>query len=1031
MKSISDLFIIRPVMTTLVMLGILVFGYTAYRDLPVSDLPNVDYPTIQVSASLPGASPETMASAVATPLEKQFLTIDGIDSMTSSSNVGSTSITIQFSLSKNIDAAAQDVQSAITGVLGRLPKNMPTPPTYRKVNPAMSPILFIALTSKTLPLSELDEYAETLLAQQISTVSGVAQVNVYGAQKYAVRIQLDPNKLANKDISINQVAQAINNSNVNLPTGALYGPYTAYTIQANGQITEASGYRSLIVAYRNGNPVRLSELGDALDSVENDKTAAWYYNSTGSQRAMVLAVQRQPGTNTVAVASDVNNMIAKMKDQIPASVSLNTLFDRSDSISKSVRDVKLTLILTLFLVIMVIFIFLRNVSATIIPSLALPMSIVGTFAVMYLLDFSLDNLSLMALTLCVGFVVDDAIVMLENIVRHMEKGEKPYDAAIIGAREIGFTIISMTISLTAVFIPVLFMGGILGRLFHEFAVTIGIAILISGFVSLTLTPMMCSRFLKHLTDKKHGPVFNAFERFFQGMLNVYKVGLRWSLRHRLIVMIFSAGVLIATFYLYTVIPKGFIPSEDIGRIMVTTQAAQGTSLDSMTAHQQQAAAILQKDPDVNAFMSSVGGGRGASGTNSGSMMLTLKDKSKRESTVDQIIARLRVKLSQIPGLNVFLQNPPPISVGGTSSRSQYQVSIQGPDTTELYKYATIMEEKMHSLPGLTDISSDLEMKNPMVEVKINRDKAAALGATVEGIEETLSNAYGSNQISNIYDPTNTYVVILELKPEFRTDPSNLSLLYVPSTSGQLVPLSAVADISTDIGPLSINHTGQAISVTLSFNLLTGYSLGQAVTEINTLGASVLPVGITLNYQGTAQAFQSSMAGLGVLLIVAVLVIYMVLGILYESFIHPITILSALPFAGFGGLVTLLIFNVELSIYAFVGIIMLIGLVKKNGIMMVDFALEAQRSRKLSAEDAIFDACVVRFRPIMMTTMAALIGTLPIALGLGSGAESRQPLGLAVVGGLFFSQLFTLFVTPVFFIYMEHFRMWVGRHFSSE
>jgi hydrophobic/amphiphilic exporter-1 (mainly G- bacteria), HAE1 family len=1031
MKSMSDLFIFRPVMTTLVMLGILIFGYTAYRDLPVSDLPNVDYPTIQVSANLPGASPETMASAVATPLEKQFLTIDGIDSMTSSSSTGSTSITLQFNLKRNIDGAAQDVQSAITGVLGRLPKNMPTPPTYRKVNPAMSPILFIALTSKTLPLTTLDEYAETLLAQQISTVSGVAQVNVYGAAKYAVRIQLDPNKLSNKNISINEVSDAVGNSNVNLPTGALFGAYRAYTIQADGQITDASGYGNLIVTYRNGSPVRIKDLGDALDSVENDKSAAWFYKSGDPQRSMILAIQRQPGTNTVQVADDVKAMIVRMKDQIPASVSLNTLFDRSDSISKSVRDVKLTLILTLFLVILVIFIFLRNVSATVIPSLALPMSIVGTFAVMYLLDFSLDNLSLMALTLCVGFVVDDAIVMLENIVRHMEHGEKPYDAAVIGAREIGFTIVSMTISLSAVFIPVLFMGGILGRLFHEFAVTIGIAILISGFVSLTLTPMMCSRFLKHYTEKKHGHLFNVFEDFFHGMLEIYKIGLKWSLKHRVIVMIFSAGVLVATFYLYNIIQKGFIPSEDIGRIVVTTQAAQGTSLDAMTTYQQKAADILQKDPDVDAFMSSVGGGRGASGTNSGSMILTLKDRSERKSTADQVVARLRGKLSQIPGLNVFLQNPPPITVGGTMSRSQYQVSLQGADTTELYKYATIMEDKMHSLPGLTDVSSDLEMKNPMVQVKINRDKAAALGVTVQGIESTMSNAYGSNQISNIYDPTNTYVVILELKPEFRKDPKDLSLLYVPSSNGQLVPLSAVADISTDVGPLSINHTGQAISVTLSYNLLAGYSLGQSVTEINNLAANILPAGISLNYQGTAQAFQSSMKGLGVLLIVAILVIYMVLGILYESFIHPVTILSALPFAGFGGLVTLLLFNVELSIYAFVGIIMLIGLVKKNGIMMVDFAIEAQRSRKLSAEEAIFDACVVRFRPIMMTTMAALIGTLPIALGMGAGAESRKPLGLAVVGGLFFSQFFTLFVTPVFFIYMERFRIWAGKRFIRD
>ncbi len=1024
MKSISDLFIFRPVMTTLVMLGILIFGVTAYNSLPVSDLPNVDYPTIQVSAHLPGASPETMASAIATPLEKQFSTISGIDSMTSSSSIGETSITLQFDLSRDLDGAAQDVQSAISGILGRLPRNMPSAPTYRKVNPAMSPIIFIALTSKTLPLSELNEYGETIIGQQISMINGVAQVNIFGAQKYAVRIQLDPNKLANKNIGLDQVVQTVSNGNVNLPTGTLYGPHVAYTVQVNGQINEAAGYRDLLVTYQNGKPVRIKDVGDVLDSVEDDKSAAWYFDSDGYQKSMIVAVQRQPGTNTVAVAREVTSLVEKLKLQIPASVSLKILFDRSTSIQQSVRDVKLTLLVTLFLVIMVIFIFLRNVSATIIPSLALPMSIIGTFAVMYLMGFSLDNLSLMALTLCVGFVVDDAIVMLENIVRHMEMGEKPFDAAVNGAREIGFTILSMTFSLAAVFIPVLFMGGILGRLFHEFAVTIGVAILISGFISLTLTPMMCSRFLQHLTEKKHGYLFNMFERFFHGMLEIYKAGLRWSLVHRRSVMIFSAVILIVTIYLFKIIPKGFIPSEDISMISASTQAAQGTSFDEMVRHQQDVTAIVQKDPDVEAFMSRIGG-------NTGNVMIHLKPRSERESSADQIVNRLRAKLSQIPGLNVFLSTPTPISVGGRMSRSQYQISLQGPDTTELYKYASIMEEKMHGLSCVTDISSDLEMKNPQVEVKINRDKATAMGVSVESIEDTLYNAYGSKQISNIYAPNNTYVVILELKPEFRTDPNSLSLLYVTSSKGQLVPLKAVADIETNLGPLSINHTGHSISVTLSFNLSSGFSLGQASTEIDNLAANILPASITCSYKGTAEAYQSSMKGLGVLLIVAILVIYMVLGILYESFIHPVTILSALPFAGFGGLVTLLLFNVELSIYAFVGVIMLIGLVKKNGIMMIDFAIDAQRSRNLTPEEAIFDACVVRFRPIMMTTMSALMGTLPIAFGLGAGAESRQPLGLAVVGGLFFSQLFTLFVTPVFYLYMDRFRLWIGKWFNRE
>ncbi len=1023
MKGISDLFIHRPVMTILVMLGIIVFGIAAYRNLPVSDLPNVDFPTIQVSASLPGANPETMASAVATPLEKQFSTIAGIDSMTSTSTVGTTSITLQFALSRNIDAAAQDVQSAISAALGQLPNGMPTPPTFKKVNPADSPILYLALTSATLPLSMLDEYGETLMAQRISMVSGVAQVEVYGSQKYAVRLRLDPNKLANQDIGLDQVAQAISNANVNLPTGILYGPHVAYTVQANGQIQKAKGYLNLIVAYHNGNPVRLKDVGTAIDSVENDKTAAWYINSRSSRRSIILAIQRQPGTNTVAVARDVRTLVKKLSAQLPASVSLHLLFDRSQSIQQSVSDVKLTLLVTLFLVIGVIFVFLRNVSATTIPSLALPMSIVGTFAVMYFLDYSLDNLSLMALTLCVGFVVDDAIVMLENIVRHLEMGEKPFAAAINGAREIGFTVLSMTLSLAAVFIPVLFMGGILGRLFHEFAVTIGAAILISGFISLTLTPMLCSRFLRPQGEEKHGRLYNAFERAFQRLLDAYKAGLGRALAHRRLVMIFSAVILIATGYLFKVIPKGFMPSEDNGQIFSFTQAAQGISYDSMVRHQKAVAAIVQKDPNVEAFMSSAGS-HGHHGANTGVVFMHLKPRNERKP-VEQVIDELRAKLARVPGIMVFLQNPPPIRISGHLTNGQYQLTLQGTDTAELYHYATLMEDKMKDLPGLTDISTDLEMKNPQVEVEIDRDKAAALGVSAAEIENTLYDAYGSRQISTIYGQNDTYEVIIELKPEYQLDPRALSLLYVTSSTGRQVPLQAVADITKDLGPLSVNHTGQQISVTLSFNLLPGYTLGQAVSEVDTLAGTVLPASITTSFQGTAQAFQDSLKGLGLLLIMALLVIYMVLGILYESFIHPVTILSALPFAGFGALVTLLFFHVELSIYAFVGIIMLVGLVKKNGIMMVDFALESQRTKKMDPETAIFEACVIRFRPIMMTTMAALMGTLPIALSLGAGAESRRPLGLAVVGGLLFSQFLTLFVTPVFYVYMDGFRLWVG------
>lgn len=1030
MKGISDLFIFRPVMTTLVMLGILIFGIISYKDLPVSDLPNVDFPTIQVSAALPGASPDTMASAVATPLEKQFSTIAGIDSMTSTSVIGRTSITLQFNLSRDLDGAALDVQSAISAALGNLPNDMPNPPTFQKVNPADQPILYLALTSQTLPLSELDEYGESMMAQQISMISGVAQVMVYGSQKYAVRVHLDPNKLANKNIGIDQVAQAVSNANVNLPTGTLYGPNVAFTVQANGQIKRAKGYLDLIVSYRNGSPVRLKDVGTAIDSVENDKTAAWYLNPQSSQRAIVLAIQRQPGTNTVAVVRDIRGLLSKLKEQLPGSVSLNVLFDRSDSIRQSVNDVKMTLLLTLFLVVAVIFVFLRNVSATTIPSLALPMSIIGTFTVMYFLNYSLDNLSLMALTLCVGFVVDDAIVMLENIVRHMEMGEKAFEAALNGAREIGFTIISMTFSLAAVFIPVLFMGGIIGRLFKEFSVTIGVTILISGFISLTLTPMLCSRFLRPPKEEKHGRLFNASERFFQKMLDAYKTGLHWSLAHRRFVMIFSAVILLTTVLLFAKIPKGFMPSEDTGQIFGFTQAVQGISFEAMVRHQKEVAAVVQKDPDVAAFMSSAGS-RGISSSNSGVVFMRLKPRSERKNNVDEIINRLRGKLSQVTGMSVFLQNPPPIRIGGRLTKSQYQLTLQGANTVELYQYSSVMEEKMHQLPGLMDISSDLEMKNPQLDVVINRDKATSLGVSVEQIENTLYDAYGSRQISTIYAANNTYDVIIEVAPEFQREPADLSMLYVRSDSGGLVPLNTIADIRNSLGPLSINHTGQQISVTLSFNLKTNYPLGQAVNEINKLAKSVLPASITTSFQGTAQAFQSSMQGLGLLLIMALLVIYMVLGILYESFFHPITILSALPFAGFGALVTLLIFRVDLSIYAFVGIIMLIGLVKKNGIIMIDFALEAQRTQQMNSEQAIFEACVVRFRPIMMTTMAALMGTLPIALGFGAGAESRRPLGLAVVGGLLFSQFLTLFVTPVFYLYMERFRIWLGRRSKDD
>ena len=1025
--NISELFIKRPVMTTLVMLAILLFGITGYRLLPVNDLPNVDFPTIQVSATLPGASPETMASAVALPLEKQFSTIAGIDSMTSSSYLGSTSITLQFNLSRNLDGAALDVQSAISVAQGQLPQNMPNPPSYQKVNPADQPILYLALTSHTLPLNQLDEYGETMMAQRISMVSGVAQVMVYGSQKYAVRIQVDPNTLANKGIGMDEVGNAVTNGNVNLPTGTLYGAHTAYTVDTNGQLLDAAAYRPLIVAYRNGQPVRLGALGRVLDSVENDKTAAWYVDPKSMERAIVLAIQRQPGTNTVEVVQSVRSLIPNFERQLPASTSLNVLYDRSESIRSSVSDVKFTLLLTLFLVILVIFLFLRNVSATVIPSLALPMSIVGTFAVMYLMGYSMDNLSLMALTLAVGFVVDDAIVMLENIVRHMEMGKSRTQAALDGSREVGFTILSMTFSLVAVFIPILFMGGILGRLFQEFAVTISMAILISGFVSITLTPMLSSRFLKHQSEVHHGRIYDMSERGFQWMLDRYEVGLKWSLAHRRLVMVFSAVVLIFTVWLFIAIPKGFLPSEDTSRAVAFTRATEGISFESMVRHQKEVMSIIQKNPDVEAFMSSAGS-RGFLASNQGICFMKFKPRSERKLSVDQEIEKLRPQLAQVPGIMTFIQNPPPIQIGGRVSQSLYQVTLQASNTDELYKYAPLMESKMRAMPGLLDVVSDLLLKNPQAEVAIDRDRAATLGVTAAQVEDALYYAYSDRQVSTIYAPNNTYRVIMDVLPQYQRDPEALSMLYVHSSSGQLVPLSAVARISQGLGPLSINHTGQLPSVTISFNLKPGVSLGDAVAQVQKLALQTLPATVTTSFQGTAQAFQSSMKGLGWLLLLAILVIYLVLGVLYESFIHPLTILSALPFAGFGALVTLLIFRVDLSIYAFVGIIMLVGLVKKNGIMMIDFALEAQRKEGKAPAEAIYEACVIRFRPIMMTTMAALMGTLPIALGLGAGAESRRPLGLAVVGGLIFSQFLTLFVTPVFYVYMDRFQTWLTGSF---
>jgi len=1011
--NISRVFIERPVATSVLFVCILFFGWLAFNRLPVNDLPNVDFPTITVTARLPGASPEVMANSVAQPLEREFSRIAGVDEMTSSSTSGNTRITLTFSLERDIDAAAQDVQTAISQATRRLPGDMPEPPALRKVNPADFAVLILALSAEHVPMQKLDEFADVHIAQRFSTINGVAQVLVFGSQKYAVRLFVDPNALSRRGLGLDKVVSAIQGANSNLPSGALQGKARTYTVKSEGSLQRAADFNSLIIAYKDGNPIRFSDIGRAEDSVENEKIRSWF----NGDRALILAIYRQPGANTVEVVSKLREMLPEIERELPVGASLQVLNDRSEFIRDSIHEVNFTLVLSVVLVVLVILGFLRDLRATLITALILPASIIGTFGVMLLLGYSLNNLSLMAITLSVGFVVDDAIVVLENIARHMEMGKNRMQAALDGAKEIGSTIVTMTVSLSAVFLPILFMEGMLGRLFQEFAVTVGVAVLISGVVSLTATPMLASILLR--SGHHHGALFRWSERMFDAVRDGYASSLRRTLKHQGVVLLTSLAVLVAMGWLYQEVQKGFIPRQDTGVIFANTRAREGITFQDMIRHQQAVAAIIQKNPNVEAVMSTAGQGTGGVlGENVGRFIIRLKPRSERTATADEVIQEIRRDTSRLQGVRVFLSNPPAIRIGGSLSTSDYQFVVSGPELRDLYRPAEALEAQLRTLPLIQDVASNLELRNPEIHVRILRDRASALGISSQQIELALFNAFGGRQVTTIYGATDQYDVRLELDRRFQSDINAMETLFVQSSTGAMVPLSVVAEVRSGVGPISVAHLGQLPSVILSFNLAPGVSIGDAVAAVENIAAETLPPGVSTTFTGSAKAFQQAFHTLPLLLLVTVVLIYMILAVLYEHYGHPFTILTALPFAGFGALATLLVFNQELNIFSFVGIILLIGLVKKNGIMMIDFALQIQREQGAKPIDAIVEACRVRFRPIMMTTMAAILGTLPIALGYGAGAETRRPLGIAVVGGLVFSQFLTLYVTPVFYVALE-------------